>query len=312
MSMGEHLVLTRGRNAPLREEIQRQLKSGSVLQLARGVYVSTYFFHEQNTWDQYLLRALALGLEGRVLAGRAAAVLWGMPTKCWMSSVIDILGDGKRRPDIHKRRLPKEHLRTKTVRGQDILLTSPAFTIVDIARWYGIEDAVRCGDWAVRCHLTALSELRYALHKRRGCTGADVARTAVRLINGRSESPRESDVKSRLFDARYPAPIQQPIILDSLRRQIGRVDFLFPQTSIIIEYDGRGKTRGDYGQPPQRSIQDEHSRQRLLRSEHFDVIRIDANANWAKNLWLKELEGAWAVGAPCAPKKWLGGWTAWE
>ena len=89
------------------------------------------------------------------------------------------------------------------------------------------------------------------------------------------------------------------------------MDFLFPQTSIVLEYDGRGKTRGDYGQPPKRSIQGEHSRQRLLRAEHLDVIRIDANANWAKNLWLKELEESWAVGVPLASNKWLGGWMAW-
>lgn len=312
MSMGEHLVLTRGRNAPLREEIQRQLKSGSVLQLARGVYVSTYFFHEQNTWDQYLLRALALGLEGRVLAGRAAAVMHGMPTKTWMSNDVDIVGEGRKRPGINKRRLPKEYLYSLTVRGQEIYFTSPADTIVDIARWYGIEDAVRCGDWAVRVRLTTLSKLRYSLKRRSGFTGAEVARTAVRLINGHSESPRESDVKSRLFEAGYPSPIQQPIILDAFRRRIGRVDFLFPQASIVLEYDGRGKTRGDYGQPPKRSIQGEHSRQRLLRAEHLDVIRIDANANWAKNLWLKELEESWAVGVPLASNKWLGGWMAWE
>ena len=309
MKMGEHVILTRGLSARQREEIQRDLNDGFLLQLARGVYVPQYFFREQNSWDQYVLRACALGLEGRVLAGRAAAVMHGMPTKTWMSNDVDIVGEGRKRPGINKRRLPKEYLYSLTVRGQEIYFTSPADTIVDIARWYGIEDAVRCGDWAVRVRLTTLSKLRYSLKRRSGFTGAEVARTAVRLINGHSESPRESDVKSRLFEAGYPSPIQQPIILDAFRRRIGRVDFLFPQTSIVLEYDGRGKTRGNYGQPPKRSIQGEHSRQRLLRAEHLDVIRIDANANWAKNLWLKELEESWAVGVPLASNKWPGdGW----
>ena len=311
MKMGEHVILTRGLSARQREEIQRDLNDGFLLQLARGVYVPKYFFREQNSWDQYVLRACALGLEGRVLAGRAAAVMHGMPTKTWMSNDVDIVGEGRKRPGINKRRLPKEYLYSLTVRGQEIYFTSPADTIVDIARWYGIEDAVRCGDWAVRVRLTTFSKLRYSLKRRAGYTGAEVARTAVRLINGHSESPRESDVKSRLFEAGYPSPIQQPIILDAFRRRIGRVDFLFPQTSIVLEYDGRGKTRGNYGQPPKRSIQGEHSRQRLLRAEHLDVIRIDANANWAKNLWLKELEESWAVGVPLASNKWLGGWMAW-
>ncbi|WP_236589202.1 hypothetical protein [Corynebacterium glucuronolyticum] len=113
--MGEHVILTRGLSARQREEIQRDVNDGFLLQLARGVYVPQYFFQEQNSWDQYLMRACALGLEGRVLAGRAAAVMHGMPTKTRRIGRVDFLfpqtsivleydGRGKTRGDYVRNR----------------------------------------------------------------------------------------------------------------------------------------------------------------------------------------------------------------
>lgn len=83
-------------------------------------------------------------MEGRPLTGKSAAALWQMPTRVHNHEQVHIIGTGRPRPGIWRTRLNKHDLRTTTVCGFEISLTSPAVTVIDIARWHGLAEAVRC------------------------------------------------------------------------------------------------------------------------------------------------------------------------
>ncbi len=305
MNVGEHLLFTRGLNS-----YQRRATAAHK-QLARGVYVKDEYYQKLSREDKYLLRSVALGMEGRPLTGKSAAALWQMPTRVHNHEQVHIIGTGQPRPGIWRTRLNKHDLRTTTVCGFEISLTSPALTVIDIARWHGLAEAVRCGDFALANNLTTEDELLYAIHHRAKTTGIKTARTAVRLINNLSESPRESDVKVALFEVGFPAPFQQASIYNTDGAFIGRVDFFYPDRSIALEYDGFGKTHGEFDEPTVLSVNRELTRHRRLESEALTPIRID-NESWKTKLFLRELDRLWPLRGRFPSDQWSAPGLAWE
>lgn len=305
MNVGEYLLFTRGLNSFQRNAVSAHM------QLARGVYVVQGEYQKLSREDKYLLRCAALGMEGRPLIGASAAALWGMPAIVHKREQVHIIGTGRPRAGVSQTRLKREDLRTTTVCGFEISLTSPALTVIDIARWEGLAQAVRCGDFAVASQLATKDEILYALAQRARTTGIDTARTAVRLINAFSESPRESDVKVALFQAGFPAPFQQASILDTDGAFIGRVDFFYPDRSIALEYDGSGKTHGEFDEPIAESVNDELTRHRQLESEALTPIRID-NASWKSKLFLRQLDRLWPLRGRFPSDQWFAPGLAWD
>ena len=84
-----------------------------------------------------------------------------------------------------------------------------------------------------------IAELRADANGLRRLRGIAKAREALRLINGASESPRESALKVKLWEAGLPAPMQQ-VELHYEGYFAGRVDFFYP-CGLVIEYDGQSK-----------------------------------------------------------------------
>ena len=305
MKLGDYLILTRGFSSRQR----RQFDSSALTKLARGVYIDQRIYWGLEHWDLYKLRCLALGIEGRVLLGKAAATLWGFPTTNLKRADIPIIGTGKKRPGICQKPIPKDDLRIINVDGFDVAVTSAALTIIDIARWNSLGEAVRAGDMAVASKYTTKEDLRKALRIRRGTTGIARARTALRLINHLSESPRESDVKVSLFVNGFDPPYQQAIIRDSAGMEFARVDFFYPEHSIVIEYDGEAKTHGINAI---HSINNELARHRRLESEGLLPIRVD-NESLQRDLFLKELERYLGYNRGAFPSiQWSAPGRAWE
>lgn len=50
-----------------------------------------------------------------------------------------------------------------------------------------------------------------------------------------------------MYQAGLPAPLQQTEIYDIRGQLLGRVDFLFDDISLAVEYDGAGKHNGEFG-----------------------------------------------------------------
>lgn len=113
----------------------------------------------------------------------------------------------------------------------------------------------------------------------------------VGLINGLSESFREAEVKIELSRLGFTGWYQQAAIFTAQVRQIARVDFLFPNQSVALEYDGKGKTRGQFGIESNTSVADERERERILVSEGLRVVRVTA-ATFNTNEWVDQLRRA--------------------
>ena len=140
------------------------------------------------------------------------------------------------------------------------------------------------GDAAVHTGLASLEEIGECVALRKKWPDIANAREAVPLINGLAESPRESDVRVALYENGYPPPIQQAEIRTARGYFIGRVDFFYPERSLVLEYDGRGKTRGIDGGDPYKAINKERDRERSLISEAIIPIRI-TNDSFVSGAW---------------------------
>ena len=126
---------------------------------------------------------------------------------------VEIMGYG-RRDGLVLRRLPPDDVVVATIFGHEVRITSPAMTVVDNARWHSAGEAIRVGDEVVREERATQADIERCMRLRGHKSGAEKARHALNLINGRAESPRESDVRVTLWENGFPPPTQQVEIVD--------------------------------------------------------------------------------------------------
>lgn len=290
------LILTAGLSSRERHKIGERFHAKELVKLQAGIYVPSVEFHRQKEWDRYRLRCMAAALArpAYVLVGKSAAAMWKIPYGDTPNYVEQarVGGSGGVR---------SRHIRLRTlvaIDRQPILsfsephnkgkVTSLAQTLIDIARWHGIADAV-CGmDHALRERKVSKSELALVLEKVRAHHGAKIAGQAVALAHPGGESPRESLIRVRIWQVGLPAPQVQANIWDHRGDFIGRVDLFFPDHSLAVEYDGRGKYHDSYGQSAVGAMQDERWRERGLLNAGLRVIRIDRE-NFRDESWLENL-----------------------
>ncbi|EPD68411.1 hypothetical protein HMPREF1219_01592 [Corynebacterium pyruviciproducens ATCC BAA-1742] len=143
------------------------------------------------------MQCLALGCEGRSLAGRSAACLWGLPISSTGTLTVEVVGKTERtRARTVYRHVPPGGIVSAEVNGFRVLLTSPQLTVIDIARWHGIGEAVRVAEAALYKKVIDMEALERALTSRSRCHNMDQAREAMRFITGFSESPGKVTSKS--------------------------------------------------------------------------------------------------------------------
>ena len=120
-------------------------------------------------------------------------------------------------------------------------------TVVDLARWGGLTQGVCAMDAALAARLCTRAELTDAVDRlATGARGIRSARTATHLTDARSESPGESLSRVRMWQAALPRPDLQHEV--HIGDHTYRLDFLWPRTMVIGEFDGRIKYRkNSYG-----------------------------------------------------------------
>ena len=151
-------------------------------------------------------------------------------------------------------------------------VTSPARTVVDLARSVGFEQAVVIADAALFQGLTTPAELSAQVDRAARYRGIARARRVVAFADGRSESVGES--RSRvLLTAAGVAPDDLQVVLRNGRGGfLGRVDFVFSGGRTIGEFDGEMKY-GRLTADPGRTVFDEKVREDRLRDAGFAVVR---------------------------------------
>lgn len=114
-------------------------------------------------------------------------------------------------------------------------VASAAWTIVELAEHLRLVDLVAAIDSALHFGHTTIEEISSTM--RQGRRGVRVLRRAIRLADGRSESPWETYL--RLLHVLCDIAVEpQREIHDQFRRLVGRGDLAIVGTRRIAEYDG--------------------------------------------------------------------------
>jgi very-short-patch-repair endonuclease len=187
----------------------------------------------RSLWDNISAAWLWSGRRG-IVAGRAAAALHGAR---WIDEFapVEIVGPFNHPPPgiiVRRERISVEDV----VELGGLRVTNPARTAFDLARHLPRAVAVS--------HLDALSAATgltvdavaglIASHK--GARGVRQCQTALSLMDGGAQSPKESWLRLVLVDAGLPRPVTQIRITEG--RFVAYLDMGWEQPMVAVEYDG--------------------------------------------------------------------------
>ena len=184
------------------------------------------------------LRAAAVGLEATV-SHTAAALLWGIELATT---------PGERHVTVARDRSRCHHSGTRVhrvdlsadewVERDGLRVTSVVRTLLDLARLLPPTEAVVAVDSALRQGAVTVEELTAALRRLPAGRGRDRVARVLRDVDPRSGSVLESLCRVLLVQAGLPAPDTQRVVRGRNGRRIGRVDFAWPDQSLVVETDG--------------------------------------------------------------------------
>lgn len=260
------------------DELRHRVQTRRLRRLRRGAYVHPKVFDRLDEVGRHVLRAHAVGLslEERVAFSHVTAaalhglVLWDVDLSLVHVTRVD--GGAARRcagVDHHAGMIDDDEV--MLVCGLPVV--HPARSVVEVALTSGLEASVVVADSALRRGLVTRQELEQHLREMRlwPCSGS--AGRVISFADGSSESVGES--RTRLLFARYglPVPVLQREIVDGSGRFVARVDFLFEDERVVVEFDGAVKYRGT-GLDPSGVVIAEKLREDRLRELGYEVVRI--------------------------------------
>ena len=271
---GPYLGFTRGEALAAghtADAIRHRLETGMWRRLRRGHYV------EQSSWDALAAHpsrqvALSVAAAQRCLnvhtwaAGLTAATLHGadvLTAPAMLRFVTDDNAGRRRGPGyaVVRALLPAHH----RCMMEGLPLTSPARTLVDVARTVAPREAIVVADSLMRQTPLHHADVSRVLADMRRAPGIDRAVRIAAFADGRAESPLESVGRlSMAGQGLHPEP--QVWIYDGRGRR-GRVDFLFRDRWTIVETDGLVKYADS------RDLKEEKLRQEWLEQLGFVVVR---------------------------------------
>lgn len=270
-------LLDRGYSRRAREFAERH---GSLTRIRHGVYALGSELPTGPAAEEALFeirsRAAAVHIaSGTALSHTSALVMHGLPVHGMdLGKVVTT----RHRPGSGSRRGGRSichnaDLVDAVVEVDGIPVTSPARTIIDIARTGGFPGAVCAADEALRRRLCTREELLAHAAAAAGRTGVTRARAVVAFADGRAESVLESLSRVSIGRAGLPLPeLQVEIVLPD--GSVARVDMFWDEWQLVAECDGTGKYGVDDGEVAVRSrLREEKSRQNGLESLGLFVRR---------------------------------------
>lgn len=221
--------------------------------------------------------AVLLAPPGAVLAGWAAAAVHGVPDE-----FLDGRVNGRRlrpvdfavpRPMTDYERSGLRLRRTSVapvhqVHVEEVPVTSPARTALDLARWCR-SDARRLAmlDLSIRHGLVTPEEFDEFIAPLGGFHGLNSVRPLVGLASGLAESVPESELRWRWVQAGLPEPQVNAWIMDEHDTTHGRADLFEPVDGLVVEYQGFWHRR--HG-----AAEHDKARREVLESLNITVVEI--------------------------------------
>lgn len=328
------MVDTRMLTPAERARVYARVRTGDLVRVTRCIFAPPDIVSGER-WDRWA--AFAVGVSYRypdaVVMGEAAAVLHGFPLAGRLSGVSLQVGRGMSGPRVEgvRFRSAQDVCRADSVvvesRWGPVRVTSPVQTAVDVARFGCPEDAVVVFDHCLRVGLFSVADVVERLRVMRRSRWLIRVVRLLPVVSGAAESPRESLVRYVLWCAGCPVPWLQAEVVDRRGVFVGRVDFLFRDSGVVVEYDGREK----YGlvevvpgvdsmsseellgqvRVTQRALLAEQERQQRLELQGLRVVRVNWR-NFRDNSWLEVVRRLSSDGGPLwsgACRRWVPGWS---
>lgn len=276
------------------DEIARLRRRGEWTGLRRGAYVAGALPSERRLRHVLEVRATVAGLRTPAVVSHASAAavhglpLWGIPlTQVHITRRPPARSDSDTRLRSHAARLDDEDV----VGVGPLAVTSPARTVVDLARLLPFAPALAVADAALRAGAATREHLTSLLNRASGTRGARAARRVVQAADGRSESVGESRSRAVMLQLGLPMPDLQVEVRRSDGSLIGRSDFGWEQSRVLGEFDGRVKYGRllKPGQDPGDAVFAEKRREDALRDQDWRVVRwvwseLDAPLSFRRRL----------------------------
>ncbi len=169
----------------------------------------------------------------------AAAALWGLPILGRFPSVVDVTRDASSGGGSRLVRAHRVLDSPPAVQIAGVPVTTAARTVVDLARSGDLAAGLITADAALHARLCRLPDLdAQCAELLPGARGRRQAALAIRLADGRAESPGESLSRARIFEFGLPQPDLQVPLVDAAG-VFGFGDFGWE--GLIGEFDGRVK-----------------------------------------------------------------------
>ncbi len=204
-----------------------------------------------------------------VVAGRSAAAMFGTS---WIDddSAVDLIHANRNAPTgirVHSDRIADDEILTL----DGVAVTSPARTALDVGAWYPLGCALPVLDALVRVTGLAAADVEALAIRYPGRRGIRAARTAMRLVDGGAQSPKETWLRLLLIEAGLPAPQTQIKVCDEHGRVLAYLDMGWPDLMVAVEYDGE-QHRTD-----RRQYTWDIRRRELLEQAGWIVVRVVAS-----------------------------------
>lgn len=257
--------------------IRQAIDRGTLVRLRSGVYADRPWAEHQEREKYRLLHAVAYHLAADrppVFVRRTAAVVHGLPlvSDPGRTEIGDPGKSGRRAAGVHVFDLDDAAARDVVV-VDGLRATGLVDTMVDLTRYLPILEALPPVEGAlnsaaktagyVNCPTPLSLEFAARLSALSGRATAR-ARRMLETMSEFSESPGESLARYALLSRGLAAPVQQHWIGDF------RVDFAWPRSGLILEFDGLAKYR-DPNNP--QSFVAEKKREALLVEAGWKVVR---------------------------------------
>lgn len=223
-----------------RRHLDRLLTEGLVRRPIKGVYVGTHVA------DSLALRAECLRLvvpEDCVIVDRHAGWLHGAPMVLAPGEHLELrplslfrpAGHGRLRNDLSasgERNLRDDDV--TVVRG--LRVTTPLRTAWDLGRVRWTDEAISGLDAMFRLRVFGREEFLSGIERFRGMRWVTTLRAIGPLADARSESPGESVLRLRCFEANVPVVPQVEVWRDGVL--VARLDLADEESRFGVEYDG--------------------------------------------------------------------------
>ncbi len=256
------------------------IKQGMLVRVAHGFYAESAKWADLKPERQHVEYAQALARQHPDLqfSHATAALVQGMPWKRWRipAKLQCVVGSQTKRRSSASVQRRHFDLDDKAIRHNGVLVTSAPRTVLDVACESEFAIGLACADYVLVRRLATKRQLLDAISENSHRYGIHRARLVVDLADDRIESAGESFCRAVIHQLGFVLPTLQHVFWDG-RTMIGRGDFYWPESRVLVEFDGKVKYLDETmlaGRSTSEVVVEEKRREDRIRAQGIKVIRL--------------------------------------